>query len=138
MHLNIRVFTVVCEHASQVEEGRRKKGGREKGGGREGEKSKQEEKAKEERRAKEMGRRGREGQGREGVEERKVGGMTLCIYRVIQLLWYVCHLIYIMTCGGLSVHKWYSCNKRRTTSAPHKTSQYPKKRPGCHGTLHPL
>ena len=32
MHLNIRVFTVVCEHASQVEEGRRKKGGREKGG----------------------------------------------------------------------------------------------------------
>ena len=77
------------------------------GEGREGEKSKQEEKAKEERRAKEMGRRGRE-----GVEERKVGGVTLCIYRVIQLLWYVCNLIYIMTCGGSSVHKWYSCNKR--------------------------
>ena len=108
------------------------------GEGREGEKSKQEEKAKEERRAKEMGRRGREGQGREGVEERKVGGVTLCIYRVIQLLWYVCNLIYIMTCGGSSVHKWYSCKKRRTMSAPHKTSQYPKKRPGCHGTLHPL
>ena len=50
-----------------------------------------------------MGRRGREGQGREGVEERKVGGVTLCIYiegGVIQLLWYVCNLIYIMTCGG--------------------------------------
>ena len=28
-----------------------------------------------------MGRRGREGQGREGVEERKVGGVTPCIYR---------------------------------------------------------